>query len=413
MPQLVIIGAGIVGLSCAWQAQLNGWSVTVIDSDFEGDRTSHGNAGGIAITECIPLNLAGMGLKPIKWLIDPLGPLSIRPSHLLHLLPWYLGLRKVSKPENFAQITQALAHLNNLSLPAFKNMLSDIGLENEIHYRGALTVYEKESTYKSEAKDWSVKKDLGVQFHEVDQKEVLALEPNLSDKFEMGVMLDDWAHINDPKKIVSTLRETILARGAEFITGQAVSLNTSKAGQAGVTLKSGQIIYGDKVLVAAGAWSKILAETIGDHVLLESERGYNTTLPKSSHLLSREVIFAEKMFVATPLSVGLRIGGAAEFAGLNAEPNYQRSDALLELARNYIHELNESDPKKWMGNRPSTCDSLPVIGPSPSDSRIFYAFGHGHLGLTQSASTAQLLFSLMNNETALIDPTPYLISRFG
>jgi len=410
MPQLVVVGAGIVGLSCAWYAQKNGWSVTIIDSDFEGDRVSHGNAGGIAITECIPLSLTGLGLKPLKWLMDPLGPLSIRPSHLFQLLPWYLGLRKASKPENFTLISQALAHLNDLSLPAFKNMLADIGLENEIHFRGALTVYEKEASYKAEARDWNIKQSLGVKFREVDQNEILKLEPNLTKKIEMGVMLEDWAHINDPKHIVNTLRKTVISRGAELITGQAVSLSTSK--HASVVLESGEDISGDKILVAAGAWSARLAETIGDRVLLESERGYNTTLPESSHLLSREIIFAEKMFVATPLSVGLRIGGAAEFAGLNAKPNYQRSDALLQLAKNYVSNLNESNPQKWMGNRPSTSDSLPVIGPSTKDSRIFYAFGHGHLGLTQSASTAQLLFSLMNNEPVPIDPTPYLISRF-
>ncbi|MDN8272000.1 NAD(P)/FAD-dependent oxidoreductase [Acinetobacter sp. ABJ_C1_1] len=413
MPHVVIAGAGIVGLSCAWYAQRNGWTVTLVDKDFEGDRASHGNAGGIAISECIPLSLAGLGLKPLKWLLDPVGPLSIRPSHLLNLLPWYLGLRKVSRPENFIQISKALADLNAYSLNAFEEMLKDIGLENEIHHKGALTVYEKESTFKAESRDWEIKRSHGVKFREVNTTELIQLEPNLSNKFEMGVMIEDWAHINDPLFIVQTLRKVIQQRGGEFIKGTVTSIAIDRPNQAGVVVDDLRTIYADKAVIATGAWSKNLASSIGDNVLIESERGYNTTLPQSAKLLNREVIFAERMFVATPLSIGLRIGGAAEFAGLNAAPNFKRSDALLSLGRNFIQNLDETNPKKWMGNRPTTADSLPVIGPSGRHKHVLYAFGHGHLGLTQSASTAQLLFSHLNNDSCPINPSPYLISRFG
>jgi D-amino-acid dehydrogenase len=168
----------------------------------------------------------------------------------------------------------------------------------------------------------------------------------------------------------------------------------------------------DKVLVAAGAWSAQLAKTVGDRALLESERGYNTTLPHCAHLLKRQVVFAERKFVATPLSVGLRIGGAAEFAGLSAAPNYQRSDALLSLARRFIGNLDERDTKKWMGHRPSTPDSLPVIGASTATPHVLYAFGHGHLGLTQSATTAALLGQLLDGVPTAIDMAPFSIARF-
>ena len=104
MSELVVVGAGIVGLSCAWAAQRRGWQVTLIDRDFEGDRASHGNAGGIAVGECVPLCLAGLGLKPLKWLLDPLGPLAVRARHAPRLLPWFLALRKVAEPDNYQRI---------------------------------------------------------------------------------------------------------------------------------------------------------------------------------------------------------------------------------------------------------------------------------------------------------------------
>ena len=122
--------------------------------------------------------------------------------------------------------------------------------------------------------------------------------------------------------------------------------------------------------------------------------------------------FAERKFVATPLAIGLRIGGAAEFAGLEAPPNYRRSDALLQLARRYLPGLDESGAQKWMGHRPATPDSLPVIGASGTSPRVFYAFGHGHLGLTQSVTTGELIGELLAGVTSSIDLAPYAITRF-
>ncbi|MBS0467427.1 MAG: FAD-binding oxidoreductase [Proteobacteria bacterium] len=412
MPHLVVVGAGIVGLSTAWSAQRRGWKVTLVDRDFEGDRASHGNAGGIAVTECVPLSLAGMGLKPLRWLLDPLGPLAIRPVHALGLFSWSRALYKVSEPKNFARIGDALAALNRRALPDFETLLADIGLTADLHKRGALTVYETRKAFEEDKSSWQFKKDRGVRFRLVGVDELRELEPGLAPIFQQAVMAEDWAHINDPKRIVDVLRQHVQAQGAEFISGEAVSLLLDGRDAAAVQLGDGQTVRGDKVIVAAGAWSARLAKTIGERALLESERGYNTTLPHSATRLNREVIFAERMFVATPLSIGLRIGGAAEFAGLDAPANYKRSEALLELARRYLPSLDEHDAQQWMGNRPTTPDSLPVIGTSFKSDRVLYAFGHGHLGLTQAATTALLLGDLLEGRRPPVDLTPYSIKRF-
>jgi D-amino-acid dehydrogenase len=412
MKTLVIVGAGIVGLSCAWSAQRRGWRVNVVDRDIEGDRASHGNAGGIAVTECVPLDLSGLGLQPMRWLLDPLGPLAIRARHAPRLLPWYLALRKVAAPGNFMRIAQALAALNDRSLAAFEAVLADIGLSGDLHKRGALTVYESQAAFEKDRKEWDLKRSLGVRWRAVDGAAIQQLEPGLAPVFPHGVMLEDWAHIDDPKRIVTALRERVRANGAEFTTGDAASISLDHSSHPAVVLRDGRRIAADRVLVSAGAWSAELARTAGDRALLESERGYNTTLPASATRLNREVIFAERKFVATPLAIGLRIGGAAEFAGLDAPANYQRSTALLKLARRYLPHLDETGAQQWMGQRPTTPDSLPVIGPSPSNPQLFYAFGHGHLGLTQSAATGELIGDLLENMPPPIDMGPYAITRF-
>jgi len=411
---LIIAGAGIVGLSCAWAAQRRGWRVTLIDRDFNGERASHGNAGSLAVAECVPLSLAGLGIKPLRWLLDPLGPLAIRPAHAPRLWPWYRALRKVAQPAAFARIGDALAALNQRALADFAAMLADLNLSGDLHKCGALTVYESHQAFAQSQSAWAFKRARGVRWRTVPVDELRALEPGLAPVFQHAIMLQDCAHVDDPKRIVAALRQRVQAQGAALITGEAQRLMPpSNAGtHAGVELADGRQIRGDRVLVAAGAWSARLARTLGDRALLASERGYNTTLPASRACLSREVIFAERMFVATPLSVGLRIGGAAEFAGLDAPANYRRSDALLALARRYFPHLDEAGAQQWMGQRPSTPDTLPVIGASPKHPQILYAFGHGHLGLTQSATTAALIGDLLEKRQSAIDLAPYAIDRF-
>jgi len=413
-PHLVVAGAGIVGLSCAWAARRRGWRVTLIDRDFHGDRASHGNAGSLAVAECVPLSLAGLGLKPLRWLLDPLGPLAIRPAHAPRLWPWYRALRKVAQPETFARIGDALAALNQHALADFEAMLADLNLSGDLRKCGALTVYETRQAFAQSQPTWEFKRARGVRWRNVEVDELRALEPGLAPVFQHAVMLQDCAHIDDPKRLVEVLRDRVRQQGAALVTGEAVALDApaGTGARASVRLGDGRNITGDKVLVAAGAWSARLARTVGDRALLESERGYNTTLPASRARLSREVIFAERMFVASPLAVGLRIGGAAEFAGLDAPANYRRSDALLALARRYILDLDEHGAQQWMGQRPTTPDTLPVIGPSSKHPRILYAFGHGHLGLTQSAATAALIGDLLQARPSAIDLAPYAISRF-
>jgi len=206
-PHLIIAGAGIVGLSCAWAAQRRGWRVTLIDRDFNGDRASHGNAGSLAVAECVPLSLAGLGLKPLQWLLDPLGPLAIRPAHAPRLWPWYRALRKVAQPATFARIGDALAALNQRALADFETMLADLNLSGELHKCGALTVYETQQAFAQSQPTWEFKRARGVRWRNIGVDELRALEPGLAAVFQHAVMLQDCAHVDDPKRIVDALRQ--------------------------------------------------------------------------------------------------------------------------------------------------------------------------------------------------------------
>lgn len=408
MTDVIVIGAGIVGLACAWAALREGARVTLVDRDFEGDRASHGNAGGIAVTESTPIAVHGMFTKAAKWLMDPLGPLALDWKHVPKALPWFMAFRRASEPARFRAISHALSLLNNRVYDDILPMFDDIGASAMLYRRGALTVYETDAAFAADQPEWSFKRELGARWHALSAQQVRECEPSLAPVFRHGVFLDDWSHIGDPRRIVTLLRERVRALGARFVTGIARAIDAPES----VVLDDGTRVNGRRIVIAAGAWSAALARSIGDSVLLESERGYNATLPKHSVALTREVIFAERKFVATPLDIGLRIGGAAEFAGIDAPPNYRRSDALLELGKRFIEGIDDTDAVKWMGHRPATPDSLPVIGASPRMPSVVHAFGHGHLGLTQSATTAALVADVLAGRTPRVPLTPYSIARF-
>jgi D-amino-acid dehydrogenase len=404
----LVIGAGIVGLCCARALLREGHAVTVIDRDPAGDKVSFGNAGGLGVTEILPAATPGVIRQAPRWLVDPLGPLSIRPTHLPRLLPWLVRFLRSAAAREAARITRVLA---GLLAPVYDDMLpllAELGLAGDLHRVGALWVYDTEGGFERDAASHNLRRRHGIEVEPISVAEARRLEPALTGVIARAVVTPQWSHVSDPKRIVDRLRESLQARGVSVLRHEATGVD-----RGAVITASGEHIAFDRLVVAAGAWSGRMSRAVGDRVLIESERGYNATLPTPGVRLSREVIFAERQFVATPLEMGLRIGGGAEFAGLEAAPNWRRSEALMTLARRYLPDLDTRGARLWMGNRPTTPDSLPVISRSARQANVFYAFGHGHLGLTLGPTTGRLVADLVAGRIPAIDLAPFSITRFA
>ncbi len=410
-PDVLVIGAGIVGLGCAFHLRRYGRAVAVVDRDPDGDKASFGNAGGIGITEVVPAAVPGVFWRIPGWLLDPLGPLALRPSHAPRLIPWLWRFSRSAAPREVRRISAALAALNLRVYNDLVPMLAATGLASELLRKGALSVYETEAGFRRDAAEWALKRSLGIETEEMSGDEARQMEPALGPIVARAIFTPQWGHVTDPRRIVDGLRTWLRSNGVDFVRAEATAV--ASEGTPSATLADGRSLSAKRIVVAAGVWSGALAHGMGDRVLLESERGYNTTLAKPGVVLEREVIFAERKFTATPLACGLRIGGAAEFAGLTAAANYRRSRALVTLARRYLPDLKTEGGTEWMGHRPATPDSLPVIGPSPRHPHVLYAFGHGHVGLTQSATTGRLIADLVGGRTPVVDLTPYSIARFA
>lgn len=413
MRRVVIVGAGIVGLCCAYSLLRSGYHVVVVDRDPAGDKASFGNAGGIAVPEVLSASSPAMVWRLPKWVLDPLGPVFVRPSHAPRLLPWMVRFLRAGGSHARADAAAALFALNELVYPDLLAVLNDIGLSSDLHRAGALYVYRTRRRLNRDCAAWKTRKFFGIECQLLSGDEARELEPALSRSVEHAVFTPAWSHVSDPKRIVDVLRGWLLSQGARIEVGEVTAIIPIGTGQVEVQLRDLRSLNCDVTVVAAGAWSGQLASTVGDRVVMESERGYNGTLPNPAIELSREIVFAEDHFVATPMSVGLRIGGAAEFAGLFAPPNFTRVTALLALAEKYLPGLCLEGCQPWMGHRPATPDSLPVIGPSPHCPNIVYAFGHGHLGLTQAAITGRLIKEICGAQLPSIDLHPFRIERFS
>jgi len=408
---IIIIGAGIIGLASAHQLLDRGHSVTLIDRG-ELTAASRGNAGIIAHVDIQPLASPRMILQAARWFIDPVGPLSVRPAYIPRLTPWLVRFLLASRPSEVQRSMHGIIPLQMLALPAWERLLARLGLRREFNRNGMLYVFESIDAFEANKANYQRQLELGIPLELVDGSVVRTLEPALSDRFQRAAFYPSVAHVNDPYQLALKLADAAAQRGAELKEGTVSGIAIASGDEPIVILDGGRTLTADRVLVAAGAWSKSLAACLGDKVPLDTERGYNATISHPGISLSRPVMFEEHAFVLTPLKTGLRIGGAVELASTAASPNWNRVEALLAKAHAFVPDLQEDGRVDYMGCRPSLPDSLPVISTSRWSRKVVYAFGHAHHGLTQAAATAELVGALISGEEPIIDVAPYSAQRF-
>lgn len=410
---VLVIGAGIVGTASAHAILDAGHAVTIIDPGEEPGRPCDGNAGWIAHLDIMPLASPKVWRHVPGWLADPMGPLAIRPAYLPRIAPWLIRFIAASRPGAIERSIAAIRALNAEALPAWRRRLTALGLSRHLHERGILCIWATRGGFEGAASTIARQRGYGIPVEILDRDALASLEPALGPRAIAGALYPTGCHVGDPRALVAELADTARERGARFVRGRAASLMASGAAIA-VGLQGGEPVAADAVVVAAGAWSKPLAASLGDRVPLDTERGYNATFPSGTLGLSRPVAFEGEGFVTTPLDCGDRVGGAVEFGGLEAAPDYRRIDAIVTRLRRFLPDLpaDLGPGKRWMGFRPSLPDSLPMIGHSGRTDRVIYAFGHGHYGLTQAAATADLVAALLAQRAPSIDAAPYAVTRF-
>lgn len=409
---VLVIGAGIVGVNIAALLSEKGHRVRVLDPEDVAEMTSRGNAAALAFSDIMPLASPKIMWKAPRWLFDPLGPLSIRPAYLPKLAPWLARFALSSRPERVEASAAAQAAMMDLAAKETFALADRADIAGMIRHDGSLELYESETEYEATLPGWDRRAKAGIEFRHVRGADLADLQPGLAKRFVAGTFVPGWKTVSDPRDYALAVWRHAEKFGAKLERGKVARLDFSGQKPAAI-LTDGQTLIAERIVVAAGAWStRLLAGTKAARIPLDTERGYNTTLPKGAFDLKRQLIFSGHGFVITPLDNGVRVGGAVEFAGLDAAPNYERSRIMLDKARHFLPGLDPAGGTQWMGFRPSLPDSLPVLSRLPERDDIVLAFGNGHLGLTQAAAMGRVVSDLIGDKTPAINLAPFRADRF-
>lgn len=406
-----VVGAGIVGVATALRLHREGWQVTLLDKAGPGEGTSFGNASVIAPDSVVPVAAPGLLRELPRLMSDPLGPLAIRWRYLPQLTPWLLRFLAAGRPSRVEEISKALHALAEPALTAHYELVDWLGARDMIRQRGWLSVAEKPAVWEAYQSRLALQRRRGIDFTLLTGAELRQYEPALQPIFTAGVYYPGMAHVVENFRYVRLLAEAAEDRGVVY-KRTAVRGFDFADGRVSAVLCAEDRVPCDAVVIAAGAWSKVLARQLGAKVPLDTERGYHLTLPEPNVELRLPVCSLDGGFVATPLESGMRLAGTDELGGLKLPPNWKRSELLLTHAQRWFTDLRGQGAKRWMGFRPSMPDSLPVIDRAPKAPNAILAFGHGHLGLTLGPRTADLVADLLAERDSDIPLAPYSATRF-
>jgi D-amino-acid dehydrogenase len=409
--RIAVIGAGIVGVSCALRLQRDGHDVTLIDPRAPGTSTSFGNAGGIVTGAVVPNSTPALWRDIPRMLFDRDSAVRVRWRYLPRLAPWLIRFLLAGRHARVQAIADALQPLVSRAYDAHRELIALSGADDIVRPVGWLKVYETEAGFAGTGYDREIMQARGVRIDVLEPEEIRQLEPNLARRYVKGLFQPDSAFVASPYKLVQMHAAYFGRRGGDFAQERVRGIQPVDGG---VRLDCELGIRDfDAVVVAAGAWSKELARQVGDRVVLDTERGYHLNLePGAAGELRRPVVFPERGFVLAPMLDGIRLTSGVELAGLDAPPDFSRIRRLLPAAREALPGLSGRVTREWLGYRPSTPDSLPVIARSRRCSAVFYAFGHQHLGLTLGPITGRLVAALVAGRQPEFDLMPYRADRF-
>ena len=406
-----VVGAGIIGTTIAHELARRGRNVILIDRGAIGMGASYGNLASIAVTEFMPASRPAVWKRMPGWLLDPEGPVRVRPGYLPKLVPWFARFLAASRPAKLRELEAQGAALSRRVHDDLLPLLQATGLAGDLSEEGCLSLYTDAAELAADRDHIELLRRFGFHHEMLGREALRALEPELADRIGLAVLFPDNRSLRDPHRLVVKLAERFQALGGRIETGEVIGFDRAEAIR-GIRLKEGRAIAADEVVICAGAFTGRLAKLLGEPIPLETERGYHTQIMAPGISLRHSIIWPARAFMVTPTAGGIRVGGTVEMAGLDAAPDYRRARIIVKRAKEALPNLQVQDFTEWMGHRPALPDTVPIISASVTTRGVFYATGHGHLGVTYAATTARLISDLVTGAPPPIDLHPYRIDRF-
>ena len=406
---VIVLGAGMVGVSAAWELLKRGRTVLLVDRRDPGEETSFGNSGIIEREAFVPIGFPRLSRLP-RYAFNLAPELNYHPRFLPKIAPWLMALRRATNPADIARYAAAMRPLFAEAGAGHRRFAVVSGASRYFRETGWLRLFRTEAGFRNEAPLRHFCRQYDVRFEVLSADEAVALEPFLGRRFASAVLIPDTVSVSNPGAVTKAYADGFRAEGGRFVRGDAKSLRQT-VGDWSVETAEGGYAAGDAV-VALGPWSMDLLAPLGYRLPLAVKRGYHQHFRAIGNAtLTRPVVDVENGFVVTPMEAGMRVTTGIEFADRDAPPTPAQLQRVLPLARQ-LFPLGEPVDEPWLGRRPSFPDALPVIGPAGAHRGLWLDFGHGHLGFTLGPPSALLLADLVTGAKPFTDPASFAASRF-
>lgn len=409
--KIVIIGAGIVGVSTGIWLRRFGAEVTLIDRAAPGQGTSYGNAGVLAACSMVPVTAPGLISKAPGMLLNRDFPLFLRWGYLPKLAPWLMKYLRNANDADTRRIAEGLTPIVSDTVEQHKALTRDTDAAHWVTDSDYHFAYTDRAAFEADGYTWALRRKAGFEPILSEGLSIQQSEPNLSSAIGCLATMKDHGFIRDPGGYVASLAEVFREMGGVITTTEVVDFELAGGRITAVLSKDGPILC-DAAVLATGVWSEPLMQKLGLAVPLESERGYHIVFEHAENGPVAPTMVASGKFVATPMAAGLRCAGVVEFGGLQAGPSKAPFALLRRKVKEAYPALTHAREEEWMGHRPAPADSLPLIG-EIAQTGVMTAFGHHHIGLTGGPKTGRLVAEVMTGRAPNTDLTAYSPNRFG
>ena len=411
MKTIIVIGAGIVGVSTAIWLQRSGFKVTIIDQKGPATGASHGNAGILAASSIIPVPNPSLIKKLPFYLLSKDSPVFFKMSYLPQMFPFLISYLSKSNLREVNKYAERMTPLIFDTVCQHKSLAKGTGAEKFISYQDYCFGYETEENFLNDKKVWKLRQKHGLPFEVVNGNEFSNFDPFYKDLFDVIVKCKNHGKINDPGLYVKTLCDHFLSQGGELIISKVNDISSKNLNDVIVKIESDSLIA-NKIVVATGAWSKKILKKFKIKMPLESERGYHVEYVEPNFYPKVPMMLTSKKFVITPMDGRIRVAGLVEFAGLKTLKRKPPLNLLKNKIKDLFANLKYKEKIEWLGHRPALVDSLPMLGYLDKNKQILVAFGHQHLGLTAGAKTGRIVSDLIIGNDIKLEISNYRPNRF-
>jgi D-amino-acid dehydrogenase len=408
---VMILGAGAIGVSTALHLQARGRSVCLIDRRAPGEETSYGNAGLIERASVVPYAMPRRLSALLRYGLNRSPDVRYSPSHIPRMGAWLFEYWRHSSRKGLLRATKAMLPLIESCVVEHDYLIGQARLEHLVNRSGWIEVFRTEKGRETVLTSAESVAEYGLHFDVLDQAQLRAREPHLLQAPIGGIHWRDPATVSDPGALIKGYASLFEQRGGRMAVGDARSL--MRSGDTWVVMTNEGPITCGQAVVALGPWSDQIFKPLGYRFPLAVKRGYHMHYEKPEEIvLGCPILDFEGGYVLAPMTRGIRLTTGVELAGFDAKENWRQINQAEALARKLVPLGSRIDQKPWLGRRPCLPDMRPIIGSAPEHPGLWFSFGHAHHGLTLGPVSGRLLAEIMTGEVPFCDPMPYRADRF-